>query len=56
MVNSTNNTSADIIMNGEKLEELTTFKNLGAPLLSISFPTKYRLHESLVFSLLMYGS
>lgn len=32
MVNSTTNTSADITMNGEKLEEVTSFKYLGATL------------------------
>ncbi|KAH3727088.1 hypothetical protein DPMN_053015 [Dreissena polymorpha] len=32
MVNSTNNTNANIAMNGKKLEEVTTFKYLGATL------------------------
>ena len=32
MVNSTTNTSADITMNGEKLEEVTSFNNLRATL------------------------
>ncbi|KAH3880590.1 hypothetical protein DPMN_004507 [Dreissena polymorpha] len=32
MVNSTTNTSANITMNGEKLEEVTSFKYLGASL------------------------
>ena len=30
MTNSTNNISADISMNGQKLEEVTSFKYLGA--------------------------
>ena len=32
MTNSTNNISADISMNGQKLEEVTSFKYLGATL------------------------
>ncbi|KAH3892016.1 hypothetical protein DPMN_016127 [Dreissena polymorpha] len=32
MLNSTNNASADNTMNGEKLNEVTTFKNLGSTL------------------------
>ena len=32
MTNSTNNVSADISMNGQKLEEVTSFKYLGATL------------------------
>ena len=32
MINSMNNISADISMNGQKLEEMTSFKNLGATL------------------------
>ena len=32
MTNSTNNLSADISMNGQKLEEVTSFKYLGATL------------------------
>ena len=32
MTNSTNNMSADITMNGQKLEEVTSFKYLGATL------------------------
>ena len=32
MTNSTNNISADISMNGQKLEEVTSFKYLGAPM------------------------
>ena len=32
MTNSMNNTSADISMNGQKLEEVTSFKYLGATL------------------------
>ncbi|KAH3880579.1 hypothetical protein DPMN_004496 [Dreissena polymorpha] len=32
MVNSTTNTSANITMNGEKLEEVASFKFLGATL------------------------
>ena len=32
MTNSTNNVSADISMSGQKLEEVTSFKYLGATL------------------------
>ena len=32
MTNSTNNITADISMNGQKLEEVTSFKYLGATL------------------------
>ena len=32
MTNSTNNISADISMKGQKLENVTSFKNLGATL------------------------
>ena len=32
MTNSTNNTSADISMNGQKLQEVTSFKYLGTTL------------------------
>ena len=32
MINSTNNSSADISVNGQKLEEVTSFKYLGATL------------------------
>ena len=36
MTNSTNNISADISMNGRKLEELTSFKYLGTTVLCLS--------------------
>lgn len=85
LVNSMNDTSADITMNGQKLEEVNSFKYLGATLSkdgsctaevririaaamaamarlsriwkssNISFTTKYRLYQSLVVSILLYG-
>jgi hypothetical protein len=84
MVNSGNDNTADIYMNGQKLEEVNSFKYLGATLSkdgscsaeirsriatamaamarlsriwrsNISFTTKYRLYQSLVVSILLYG-
>ncbi|KAH3826050.1 hypothetical protein DPMN_127939 [Dreissena polymorpha] len=56
MVNSTTKTSADIPMNGEKLEEVTSLKFLGATLwTSISFHTIYSFYKSLVVSILLFG-
>ena len=85
MTNSTNNISADISMNGQKLEEVTSFKYLGATLCrndtcsaevririasamasmatlnriwqcnTISFASKFKLYESPVTSILLYG-
>ena len=85
MTNSRNNISADISMNGQKLEEVTSFKYLRASLRTdgsyseeicirtvsameamarlnkiwqcntISFTSKFKLHKSLVTSILLYG-
>ena len=86
MTNSTNNISEDISMNGQKLEEVISFKYLEETLCkdgtcsaeirikiasaitaavarlnriwrckTISFASKFKLYESLVTSILLYG-
>ena len=69
VTNSTNNISADISMNGQKLEEVISFEHLGATLgtkmvpahqkyasgLQINFASKFKLYNFLVTSIFLYG-